>query len=191
LESLQHNQPRPNELRRAHHSPLHTAISHVETMLQQVRNLSLSLRPTILDDCGLPAALRWLLDQHTKATGRPAVFELKQYDSAADPGLETACFRIAQEALTNISRHSRAPSVKMELQCDAEHLTLVVRDDGQGFDVEQATQRAQAGGSVGLLGQQERAALLGGRVDIISQPGQGTEVRVEFPVTPQKMSLAS
>lgn len=175
----------------ANHPPLRTAIGHVETMLQQVRNLSLSLRPTILDDCGLPAALRWLLDQHTKTTGRPALFELKQYDGSPDSALETACFRIAQEALTNISRHSQAQKVNVELQCDPEHLTLVVRDDGLGFDVNQATRRAHAGASAGLLGQQERAALLGGRVEIVSQPGMGTELRVWFPVTTQKLSIAS
>jgi signal transduction histidine kinase len=170
---------------------LPTAISHVETMLQQVRTLSLSLRPTILDDCGLPAALRWLLDQHTKTTGRPVSFELKQYDGAPDPAIETACFRIAQEALTNISRHSHARTVNVELQCDAAHLTLVVRDDGVGFDVPTATRRAHAGGSVGLLGQQERAALLGGRVEINSRPGAGTEIRVWFPVNLAKSTIVS
>lgn len=173
------------------HTPLGTAISHVETMLQQVRTLSLSLRPTILDDCGLPAALRWLLDQHTKTTGRPVSFELKQYDGAPEPAIETACFRIAQEALTNISRHSHAHTVNVELQCDAAHLTLVVRDDGVGFDVTTATLRAHAGGSVGLLGQQERAALLGGRVEINSRPGTGTEIRVWFPVNPAKFTIVS
>jgi len=175
----------------ANHQPLNNAISHVKTMLQQVRNLSLSLRPTILDDCGLPAALRWLLDQHTQTTGRPVTFELKQYDGELDSAIETACFRIAQEALTNISRHSQARHVNVELQCDSENLTLMVRDDGVGFDVTTATHRAHAGGSVGLLGQQERAALLGGRVDIVSHPGVGTEIQVRFPVNSEKITILS
>lgn len=161
---------------------LDTAIEQVDTLLQQVRTLSLSLRPTILDDCGLPAALRWLLDQHTRTTGRPGTFLLKayDYDGELEPAVETACFRIAQEALTNISRHSQARHVNVELHCEAGDLTLVVRDDGVGFDVSAVAERAHAGGSVGLLGQRERAALLGGRVDIQSQPGAGTEVRVTF-----------
>lgn len=192
LESLSHEDlPPANSRPPADAPPLRTAIGHVETMLQQVRNLSLSLRPTILDDCGLPAALRWLLDQHTKTTGRPAVFELKQYEGTPDSALETACFRIAQEALTNISRHSHARNVNVELHCDPANLNLVVRDDGLGFDVQHATRRAHAGESTGLLGQQERAALLGGRVEFASQPGAGTELRVWFPLLNQKTHHAS
>lgn len=189
LESVQHDltaAAAPAESPPAGSLALRTAISHVETMLQQVRNLSLSLRPPILDDCGLPAALRWLTDQHTKTTGRPVTFDLKHYEGHLEPALQTACFRIAQEALTNVTRHAQARKVNVELQCDLEHLTLVVRDDGIGFNVNAAITRAHAGGSVGLLGQQERAALLGGRVDIISRPGAGSEIRVWFPLQPDK-----
>lgn len=164
------------------HPSLHNAISHVEVMLAQVRNLSLSLRPPMLDDFGLPAALRWLVDQHTKTTGRPVTCDLTEYNGRPGPMLETACFRIAQEALTNISRHSRAQQVNVVLQSDAGSFTLVVRDDGVGFDFNAAAARAHVGGSLGLLGQQERAALVGGKVEIISQPGAGTEVRARFPL---------
>lgn len=165
----------------ASHS-LRNAIRHVETLLQQVRTLSLSLRPTILDDCGLPAALRWLLDQHTQSTGRPVRLEIKNYDGDPKPEVQTASFRIAQEALTNISRHSQATKVNVVLQCDPNNLTLTITDDGIGFDVVAATRRAQAGESIGLLGQQERASLLGGKVEIRSTPGHGTEIQAEFPI---------
>ncbi|MEK7780387.1 MAG: ATP-binding protein, partial [Verrucomicrobiota bacterium] len=161
---------------------LANAISHVELMLTQVRNLSLSLRPPMLDDFGLPAALRWLADQHTKTTGRPVTCDLTEYHGRPEPMLETACFRIAQEALTNISRHSGAQNVNVVLQSDAENFTLVVRDDGVGFDFNAAAARAHEGNSLGLLGQQERAALVGGKVEIISRPGAGTEVRAQFPL---------
>jgi len=158
-----------------------TAISHVETMLSQVRQLSLGLRPPILDDCGLPAALRWLLDQHTKTTGRPVAFKLEQFDSEPEAPIATACFRIAQEAITNVARHSKAAHVDVELQSNAEAVTLKVRDDGVGFDVAATTVRTDATGGIGLLGQRERAALLGGHVEIQSRPGLGTEVLVRFP----------
>lgn len=166
----------------ANHPSLANAISHVELMLTQVRNLSLSLRPPMLDDFGLPAALRWLADQHTKTTGRPVTCDLTEYHGRPEPMLETACFRIAQEALTNISRHSGAQNVNVVLQSDAENFTLVVRDDGVGFDFSAAAARAHEGNSLGLLGQQERAALVGGKVEIISRPGAGTEVRAQFPL---------
>lgn len=137
----------------------------------------------MLDDFGLSPALRWLLDQHTRTTGRPVTFDAGNFTHKPDPALETACFRIAQEALTNITRHSQAAQVSVALHSDADSFTLVVRDDGVGFDVAAARSRALAGGSLGLLGQQERAALVGGRVEIDSAPGAGTEVRVWFPLS--------
>jgi PAS domain S-box-containing protein len=159
------------------------AIGCVNQLLNLVRDLSLSLRPPMLDDFGLSPALRWLLDQHTRTTGRPVTFDAGNFTHKPDPALETACFRIAQEALTNITRHSQAAQVSVALHSDADSFTLVVRDDGVGFDVAAARARALAGGSLGLLGQQERAALVGGRVEIDSAPGAGTEVRVWFPLS--------
>jgi PAS domain S-box-containing protein len=163
--------------------PLEDAISHVNRLLHQVRALSLSLRPPMLDDFGLRPALRWLVDQHTQTTGHVVTFDAAQFTAKPDAALETACFRIAQEALTNISRHAHARQVNVALHNNADSFTLVVRDNGQGFDVEAAKARALVGGSLGLLGQQERAALVGGRVEIISSAGNGTEVRVWFPLT--------
>lgn len=159
------------------------AIQCVNHLLTVVRDLSLSLRPPMLDDFGLRPALRWLLDQHTRTTGRPVTFDAGNFAGKPDPALETACFRIAQEALTNVTRHSQAQQVSVALHSDADSFTLVVRDDGVGFDVAAARSRALAGGSLGLLGQQERAALVGGRVEILSAPGTGTEVRVWFPLS--------
>lgn len=177
LEGLQHQQGGAADKR------LGDAIQCVNHLLTVVRDLSLSLRPPMLDDFGLSAALRWLLDQHTRTTERPVTFDASGFAHKPDPALETACFRIAQEALTNISRHSQAKQVNVALHSDADSFTLVVRDDGVGFDVAAAKSRALAGGSLGLLGQQERAALVGGRVEILSTPGTGTEVRVWFPLS--------
>ncbi len=159
------------------------AIQCVNHLLTVVRDLSLSLRPPMLDDFGLRPALRWLLDQHTRTTGRPVTFDASSFTSKPAPALETACFRIAQESLTNITRHSQAKQVSVALHSDGDSFTLVVRDDGVGFEVAAARARALRGGSLGLLGQQERAALVGGRVEIVSTPGTGTEVRVWFPLS--------
>lgn len=162
---------------------LGAAVDCVNHLLVLVRNLSLNLRPPMLDDFGLSPALRWLLDQYNRTSGQPVTFDASGFTHKPAPALETACFRIAQEALTNIARHSQATQVSVTLQSDADSFTLVVRDDGIGFDVVAARSHALLGGSLGLLSQQERAALVGGRVEIQSTPGAGTEVRAWFPLS--------
>jgi signal transduction histidine kinase len=94
----------------------------------------------------------------------------------------TTCFRIAQEALTNVIRHAQARRVDVELAPDDGHLLLVMRDDGQGFDVADARKNAAQGRSQGLLSMQERAELAGGELHIDSAPGRGTAVRARLPL---------
>ncbi|MGH7575575.1 MAG: sensor histidine kinase, partial [Longimicrobiales bacterium] len=98
-------------------------------------------------------------------------------ESRLDSRIEIACFRVVQEACTNIVRHARALTVGVELRRDASSLELTVRDDGVGFDVAGSRYRA----SLGLLGMEERVTLAGGRLEIESTPGQGTLVRARFP----------
>src|SRR5262249_13067992 len=139
-----------------------------------VRNLSLDLRPSLLDDLGLPAALRWYLDRQSKRAGFAVTFSADPPDIRAAANLETACFRVAQEALTNIVRHAAARNVRVELRRQDNELQLKIHDDGCGFDVAAAKERAVRGGSLGLLGMQERVLLIGGRIDIDSSTGLGT-----------------
>jgi PAS domain S-box-containing protein len=162
-------------------SRLEESIGIVEKTLDQVRNLSLDLRPSILDDLGLVAALRWNLDRQAKRAGFNAHMSADGVEGRLAPELETTCFRVVQEALTNVVRHARARQVWVELGPKDGDLELVIRDDGAGFDVTSACDRAQRGGSLGLLGLQERVMLLGGHCDLVSAPGRGTEIRVRFP----------
>jgi signal transduction histidine kinase len=99
-----------------------------------------------------------------------------------DAAIEIACFRVAQEALTNVARHARARQVWLDLHLLGPRLELRVRDDGIGFDVGAARGQAVSGASLGLLGMQERVSLLGGRCEVQSRPGAGTEVAAGFPV---------
>jgi signal transduction histidine kinase len=134
-----------------------------------------------LDDLGLVPALRWYLDQQAQRAGFRAMFFADQAVGRVDAAIETACFRVAQEALTNIIRHANARAVSVELHRTTGSLHLVVRDDGIGFDVTTAQQRGRQGASLGLLGMLERVALVGGEWDCKSAPGHGTEVHAFMP----------
>jgi signal transduction histidine kinase len=162
---------------------LEESIAIVDRALQQVRNLSLDLRPSLLDDLGLVAALRWYADRQAQRAGLAVEFVADPPGIRATSELETACFRVAQEALTNIVRHAQARSVHVELRQQDPELRLLIRDDGVGFDVAAARQRALRGGSLGILGMQERVGLLRGRLDIRSTPQRGTEIHVRLPLT--------
>ena len=155
-------------------------ITSVERALEQVRNLSLDLRPSLLDDLGLVAALRWYVARQTRLAGFTVHFSADDLGGRLAPALETACFRVAQEALTNVVRHARAQEVWVTLRCGDE-LCLSIRDDGIGFDVAAAQRRALQGESLGLLGMRERVSIVGGRLTISSSPGKGAHVHACFP----------
>ncbi len=165
-------------------SGLEESIGIVDRALRQVRDLSLDLRPSMLDDLGLVAALRWYVDQQAQRAGFKAELAIGSMERHLSPALDTVCFRVAQEALTNVMRHAQAQQVQVELRQRDSELDLVIRDDGVGFDVNAALERASEGGSLGLLGMQERVQLVGGQLEIASEPMRGTEVRARFPLTP-------
>jgi PAS domain S-box-containing protein len=158
---------------------LRAATECVDQAMQRVRDLALDLRPSVLDDLGLPAALRWYADRFA----RNAQIEVHvSIDAIPDlePEVETACFRVAQEALTNVARHARARHVWLDLHLPAEGLELRIRDDGIGFDGASARARAAGGASLGLLGMEERISLAGGELVLVTRPGHGTEVIVRM-----------
>jgi len=161
---------------------LEQSIKAVEQVLEQVHDLSLSLRPSMLDDLGLEPTLRSYTHRQAELTGIRAEFQPAHLEARLDPLIETECFRIAQEALTNVVRHARAQSVNVELSRKNGHLHLRVRDNGIGFDVAALREEAVRGASLGLLSMEERAALAGGGLRFNSAPGQGTEVLAWFPL---------
>lgn len=158
------------------------SIGIADHLLQQIRDMSLDLRPSLLDDLGLIPALRWYVDRQGQRSGLRIEFSTDRFDNRFSPAVETTCFRVAQEALTNVFRHAGAASVRLELRRDGAELRLTVRDDGCGFDVSSAQQRAKEGESVGLLGMQERVQLASGRLEIQSSAGSGTAISAWFPL---------
>lgn len=151
----------------------------VDDALQQVRGLSLDLRPSMLDHLGLSVTLRWYVNREAARAGLGSVCEIEPEDLRLDSALETTLFRITQEALTNVVRHAMATMVWVTLRQTDGSLELTIRDDGHGFDVQAARERASRGFSLGILGMQERATLAGGRFDIHALQ-QGTEVQALF-----------
>ncbi len=154
---------------------LHGLLDRVESHL---RRLSRELRPTILDDLGLAPALEWLAQGVAQRTGLNVTVDapIERLPSV----IETALYRVIQEALANASRHARAKNVKVEVREDGPIILAIVRDDGVGFDVEAALARRGERG-LGLIGMRERVEALGGQFMISAAPGKGTEVSVRIP----------
>lgn len=161
---------------------LESSVAHVDHAIQGVRDLSLQLRPSILDELGLPAALRWYLTKATRETQMKLQHDIEPFDERLPIEVEVACFRVVQEAFTNVVRHAKAQHFNVALVRRDGVLELRVRDDGVGFDLPRARARAAQGECMGLSGMQERVSLVGGRVQMTSAPGAGTELQAWFPL---------
>ena len=152
----------------------------LEELLRQVRDLSLDLRPSMLDDLGLLPALLWQIERYEGQTGINVDFKHSGLtDERFIPELETTAYRIVQEALTNVARHSNAEEVKVIAEVAHNILTLQVSDEGVGFDISQSSDIQT---SLGLIGMRERAIMLGGSFEIESEAGKGTMLIAELPV---------
>jgi PAS domain S-box-containing protein len=161
---------------------LNEGVGLVDRALQQVRELSFDLRPSLLDDLGLIAALRWYVDREARRAGLIPEFVADLSETRLPPELETACFRITQGALTNVLRHAQARRIRVELKQRGTELHLTIRDDGIGFEVDAVWRRLASDAGLGLQGMRERALILGGKIEIKSASARGTEVHVWFPL---------
>jgi PAS domain S-box-containing protein len=152
----------------------------LDRLLSQVRQMSLDLRPSMLDDLGLVPALRSLLDQQGRRASVAVRFSAEDVPDKLDSEIQTTCFRIGQEGITNAVRHAGATQINVDLRCANGKLRLLICDNGIGFDVESV--RAQTAG-LGLIGIKERAALLDGRAKITSSLNKGTTIEISLPLT--------
>lgn len=158
---------------------LQRALAQGERALTDVRRMILDLRPSALDDLGfVPALHSYALERLTPA-GIKVTFETAGAEQRFPGPVETALFRILQEAVNNIARHSRAQRVNLRLEFKDSHFTALVEDDGVGFDPLKLAGGSAEGG-LGLQGMKERAELVGARLEIVSQPGSGTRIKVEL-----------
>jgi PAS domain S-box-containing protein len=157
------------------------AIAIVDQTVDQIRNVMADLRPAILDDYGLVAALRWYTRHFARQTDLAVLLEIEEPPSAPrlPADLETALFRIAQEALTNVVKHAHATLATLILTIRGRNIRLAISDDGVGFNVD-AVRRPNKRVSLGLMTMQERVEAFGGRLLIEAAPGQGTRIVVEM-----------
>lgn len=153
----------------------------VET-LEDVHRLIYDLRPSVLDDLGLVAGLRWYADSRLQPAGVRVRVLVTGEEKRLPAELETALFRIGQEAISNAARHAHAANVLLGLDFQDRRITLEVEDDGVGFDLAGVTESAAPRPGWGILGMQERASLLGGTLEIASEPGKGTRVKASIPL---------
>lgn len=154
----------------------------IESLIKTVRSLSLELRPSILDDLGLVPALRFCVSRLENETGKAIFFTGDAFSHRFAPDIENACFRVAQESLTNAIKHAEARRIAIELRQTENSLRLTIIDDGVGFDVQSALEYARMGRSFGLLGIHERIFLIGGTISVESTPGIGTRIEAYFPL---------
>jgi signal transduction histidine kinase len=148
--------------------------------------LAWELRPAALDDVGLAAALReflrqWSTNRHLKVDFHASLGD----GSRLAPDVESHLYRIVQEALNNVAKHAKAKHASVLLERRGEEVRLIIEDDGRGFDVDAV--RSKRDGGMGLAGMQERAAAIGGELQLESSPGKGTTLFGRLPITPSSM----
>jgi signal transduction histidine kinase len=153
-----------------------------ESLLKNIHRLISDLRPSLLDDLGLVPAIAWYGEQRLSALGIAFHMEEHGMDQRLQPSIETAFFRIVQEAITNISRHAYATDVSVSLEHRENHVTLQICDNGRGFDPQVLERADVLGQGLGLRGMQERAEILGGEFHLQTSPGKGTIIVIRVPV---------
>ncbi|HYL80656.1 MAG TPA: sensor histidine kinase, partial [Candidatus Acidoferrum sp.] len=153
-------------------------LSLVDSTIQTVRRIFTELRPSILDELGLVAAIEWQAQEFQSRTGIQCRVSTELTDLSLDGEASTALFRICQETLSNVARHAQATRVTVNLSADENRVFLSVEDNGRGI----TDQEQKNATSLGLLGMQELALLLGGQLTIEGRPGVGTTVTVRMPL---------
>jgi signal transduction histidine kinase len=151
-------------------------------ILDGLRRYAQELRPAILDHMGLVAALGWMAENVNREQGAKVIVEVCGTECELSPEARLVLFRIAQEALNNVKRHSEATTAVVKLEYEPQKIILTITDDGKGFELPERLSDLASIGKLGLTGMEERARLLGGTLQVQSKPGEGTTVTAELPL---------
>jgi signal transduction histidine kinase len=164
-------------------SVLEDSVGLVDESLAHLRALSVELRPTVLDDLGLGEAVTWYANRQADRAGYNVLIGQELGNGRLPEPIETAGFRIVQQALTNVARHAQAKNVQIALRRNSDGVGISIADDGIGFDVGDARARSLAGESLGLVHMTELAYMTGGILSVSSTPGRGSTVHIQFPAS--------
>ena len=155
-----------------------------EQTIEELRRLTRALRPIYLEDLGLVTALEMLARETGQIAGIPIGFNRQGVERRLEPATELALYRIAQEALSNVARHAQASQAAMDIQFSSQAVTLLVTDNGKGFNVPKRPSEFASSGHMGLLGLYERSEMIGARLEFMSKLGEGSQITVVVPVSP-------
>jgi len=153
----------------------------LDTLLARVRDLSLDLRPSLLDHLGVVPAIRWYAIRQAERAGLQVHVEADSLPEDLPPDMAVVCFRIVQEAVTNVLRHAKATQLDVVLRTTDSGFDLIVKDNGVGFRASESMTEVEGRWAIGLVGMRERARALQGHIKIHSAPGRGTEVFAHIP----------
>ena len=153
-------------------------IGYVDQTIDHIRAIVSELRPSILDEMGLPAAVEWQVSQFQERSGIRFIFECSREDFNLEPDIAAALFRIVQEALTNAMRHAQARQVRVSMKAAGGVLRIAITDNGKGVSRQQLNDRR----SFGIIGMRERVHRIGGEFNIFSGPGRGTRLEIAAPL---------
>jgi signal transduction histidine kinase len=157
-------------------------LRYIDQVIEEVRRLSLDLSPTVLEDLGLTAALRWLIRNLEKIPGMAITVEVTEIDQLFSENNWITIYRIIQEALTNIAKHARAENVSIVIRPHDHSVAFSIEDDGEGFDPEQVLMKDASEKGFGLTTLNERVGIMGGTLDLWSRKGEGTRITFCIPM---------
>lgn len=183
LITLQRLSQSNTRLEQAEQDTLEQAQSQIGDTLKEMRRIISDLRPSALDDLGIEAAIRSYAESRADAPGIRVHFETIGVAPPMDGVRQTALFRILQEAINNVIRHSQASGLWIRLEFSGEEVEAMIEDDGKGFDDVSVAQGGNSTSQLGIIGMKERAVLLNGNVEVDSKPGNGTRVRAWIPLS--------
>jgi signal transduction histidine kinase len=174
LEMAAQKNGKPNE-------DFNSTINLINESIQELKKLSMDVRPSILDDLGLVPALRWYIKNCASSTNAKIIFT-GDIECRLSPGIETNIYRIVQEALSNTLKHSKANKINISLKNGNNEIFLSIKDDGQGFDIEKYLKTRLKDNQLGIISIQERVTLMNGTFHIDSKIGEGTTKEIKIPV---------
>jgi signal transduction histidine kinase len=157
-------------------------MEYMNLVIEDVRRLSLSLSPTVLEDLGLTSALRWLVDNLSSRSVMEVVCDITEVDHLISKDNWIVVYRVIQEALTNIGKHADAENVAVVIRRDGGRVEVLVQDDGVGFDQEKLAGNGASKRGLGLTTMSERLGVIGGELELTSREGKGTRVAFSLPV---------